>query len=173
MLEYKAEHANLWPRGPGPGQDTLVFTGGPDTGFHYRDTDQPRHRQIASAGRLQTAFLDETGHDWKKRQVTAGQNLDITWAFSAPHKTRSFNSTGVLAGCCSSGRGPDAWFARCDAVSGRVGCPALGGVPRLRQEVPAVGSRHPRSAPPTGPRRGRSRPPRRRPRGRSGRGPQR
>ncbi|MFF1874873.1 lytic polysaccharide monooxygenase auxiliary activity family 9 protein [Kitasatospora herbaricolor] len=51
----------------------------------------PADGKIASAGQPHAAMLDETGRDWKKHQVAAGQNLDITWAFSMPHKTRRFN----------------------------------------------------------------------------------
>lgn len=51
----------------------------------------PQDGKIASAGQPNAAMLDETGRDWKKHPVQAGQDLDVTWAFTAPHKTRRFN----------------------------------------------------------------------------------
>ncbi len=51
----------------------------------------PADGKIASAGRPEAAILDETGRDWKKHSVEAGQRLDVTWSFTAPHKTRRFN----------------------------------------------------------------------------------
>jgi chitin-binding protein len=51
----------------------------------------PQDGRIASAGHDFAAILDETGCDWKKHQVSSGQDLEITWSYHAPHKTRRWN----------------------------------------------------------------------------------
>ncbi|MFG2933918.1 lytic polysaccharide monooxygenase auxiliary activity family 9 protein [Streptomyces achromogenes] len=51
----------------------------------------PADGRIASAGKDFAAALDEVGTDWKKHPVTSGENLELTWGFHMPHKTRRFN----------------------------------------------------------------------------------
>ncbi|MEV8098815.1 lytic polysaccharide monooxygenase auxiliary activity family 9 protein [Kitasatospora sp. NPDC085879] len=56
-----------------------------------RNVQPPADGKIASAGKDFAAPLDAVDTDWKKHQVTSGQNLEITWGFHAEHKTRRFN----------------------------------------------------------------------------------
>ncbi|MFI2782042.1 lytic polysaccharide monooxygenase auxiliary activity family 9 protein [Streptomyces sp. ALB3] len=53
----------------------------------------PEDGRIASAGKDFAAKLDEpdSQQGWQKHPVRAGEALDITWAYHAPHKTRRWN----------------------------------------------------------------------------------
>ncbi|GGO92024.1 lytic polysaccharide monooxygenase auxiliary activity family 9 protein [Wenjunlia tyrosinilytica] len=51
----------------------------------------PEDGRIASAGKDFAMKLDEPRTDWTKHPVNAGQTLEISWNFHAPHKTRRWN----------------------------------------------------------------------------------
>ncbi|MFD1804070.1 lytic polysaccharide monooxygenase auxiliary activity family 9 protein [Mixta tenebrionis] len=51
----------------------------------------PADGKIASAGQSVGQFLDEPGTHWKKHQVRAGQQLTVSWDYSAKHLTRRWN----------------------------------------------------------------------------------
>ncbi|VVP47074.1 GlcNAc-binding protein A [Pseudomonas fluorescens] len=51
----------------------------------------PPDGKIASAGQLTGAQLDAPGSHWTKHDVRSGETLDISWDYSARHKTRRWN----------------------------------------------------------------------------------
>lgn len=51
----------------------------------------PADGKIASAGQATGQILDEPGTQWKKHEVRSGEELDVSWHFTAMHKTRRWN----------------------------------------------------------------------------------
>ncbi|WP_437302389.1 lytic polysaccharide monooxygenase auxiliary activity family 9 protein [Sorangium sp. So ce388] len=56
-----------------------------------RNAAPPPDGRIASAGHAFASRLDEPGDRWQKHQVIAGGELNMTWSYTAPHKTRRWN----------------------------------------------------------------------------------
>ncbi len=51
----------------------------------------PKDGQIASGGQIPSLLLDQPGTQWKKHKVKSGEDLTISWDYTAAHTTRRWN----------------------------------------------------------------------------------